>query len=162
LRAVRVEDGVELWRVDPGGDVLLPAVADDLVYVGSAGTLFAVNAHTGDERWRYEIGAFTSLLAVDDKRVYVTGSGHYALDALDAETGELVWPFPADDEPGASSVGGGSVYDSSGDGTLVSVDTRNGVLRGRSTWRLTLPRPPQQLVTASSTLVPFLEANSRP
>ena len=137
VRAVRVEDGVELWRVDLGRDVLSPAVVDDFVYVESAGTLFAVDAHTGDEHWRYETGAFTSLPAVDDDHVYVTGSGHHSLDALDAETGDLVWSFPADDELRASSVGGGAVYVGSGDGTHFSVDTRIGALR----WQIDIGTP---------------------
>jgi len=65
-----------------------PAVADGLVYVGSADcSVYAVDADTGAKLWSYQTtAAVFSSPAVADGVVYV-GSDDYNVYALDAHTG---------------------------------------------------------------------------
>ncbi len=71
---------------------------DGTVYLGSADRSFYALAPDGTERWRFETGEIIDSAALlDDRgRVYF-GSGDGHVYALEAETGELVWSFEADD-----------------------------------------------------------------
>jgi outer membrane protein assembly factor BamB len=94
--AVDSGSGQEVWRVETGGPIISsPAVAGDVLYVGSFGALFALDTATGaatspfqggSQAQQYQIGAAvdSSPTVVDDV-VYVGGSDGN-LYAFDVET----------------------------------------------------------------------------
>ena len=145
----------DLRSVDPAGFAVVwdgPAVSDGKVYFGDArGYFYALNARTGALRWSTRIdthpaATVTSSPIVYKGRVYVgvssgenTGGREYPcctfrghLDALDANTGSLVWRYYTVPEP--RQVGtwpsGAAKYEPSGVGVWSSpvIDPRSGTL----------------------------------
>jgi outer membrane protein assembly factor BamB len=98
--------GEELWRVDRGKGLMLPAApaaADGLVYIGGReaegdrlAVLLALDAVTGEEVWRLPLPDGESFVhewlspLVSDNVVYVAATTGFAF-ALDAATGEEIW-----------------------------------------------------------------------
>jgi outer membrane protein assembly factor BamB len=144
------------WAFSTNGAIVSsPAVANDLVYFGSAdGGLYAVEAATGKLRWRFDAhGDVNSSPAVSGETVYVLSlDGN--LYAVDAATGKQRWSFATLGEHRFSAAGilgalpsaemmpdpwdfflsspavvAGAVYFGSGDGHIYAVDAVTGVLR---------------------------------
>jgi outer membrane protein assembly factor BamB len=81
------------WKVETGGVVCSPALANGVAYVGSMdGNMYAFNADTGAQVWNYSIGmiGFSSTPAVVNGRLY-TGADDGKVYCLDAATGAKVW-----------------------------------------------------------------------
>ena len=110
-----------------GGVESSPAVAGDVVYVGSDnGTVYALNTATGHLDWSYTNPTGSSVVsspAVDGGTVYV-GSEDDRVYALNTATGHLVWSYPTGNlvvsNPAAA---GGIVYVASDDGKLYALAT---------------------------------------
>lgn len=88
VQAVELRTGAERWRVRTDGTAWTsPAVAGDVVFVGSAGGyLYALDRETGDEHWRFRVdGGFHGSPVVQDGVVYA-GSNDGRLYALAGET----------------------------------------------------------------------------
>ena len=102
-------DGKEIWKYDLGGErvprVLMhqtifewdyrspkPALADGVIYVGSAdGSFHAVKADSGQRVWRYETkGRIRSDALVDGANV-IFGNFDGLVVALDRQTGQEAW-----------------------------------------------------------------------
>jgi len=107
------EVGYVMWEFEAEGDLVCPAIANEIVCISSTSEnvwrpdflrwqripsyLLAIGARTGQEIWRFELGlgkeerymdmAFTPSIAGD---VIYCGSWEY-LYALDLHTGELLW-----------------------------------------------------------------------
>jgi outer membrane protein assembly factor BamB len=83
--ALRLVDGVQLWRGFAGDDVhTTPAIGNGLVYIGAIDTGFrALDARTGSERWAIEsLPEIWSQAAVANGVVYVsTESTFFAANA---------------------------------------------------------------------------------
>jgi len=139
--------GGELWRFQTGGPVRsTPAVAGDVVYVGSSdGYLYALDRSNGAERWKFSAGSPVNSSPAVARGLVVFGSrggSFYALDARRGaqrwkhETGELLpweWGFEGWDVYTSSPV----VVDTvvvfgSGDGVLYALELKS----GRELWRL--------------------------
>jgi outer membrane protein assembly factor BamB len=134
------------WRFVTEGDVIAsPAVAGDLVYVGSGdGRMYALDRVTGAVRWSRDMGSpIASSPAVGTRRVFF-GTRDGRFHALDAATGEVRWrltvgpdfPWPWGHESGdvytSSPVHvNGTVIFGSGDGHVYALDART----GRQHWR---------------------------
>jgi outer membrane protein assembly factor BamB len=144
------------WKFKTGAKVVSsPAVADGIVYVGSADQgVYALNAVDGSLRWRYKTGgAVNSSPAVSVGTVYVL-SGDGNLYALEAGDGKLRWKFATAGErrftaPGihgasphtesmpdpfdvflsSPAVVAGTVYVGSGDHHVYALDAASGALR---------------------------------
>lgn len=88
------------WTFATGKGIFSTPVvaADGTVYVGSADRNFYAINPDGTERWRFETGEIIDSAALLDDlgRVYF-GSGDGFLYALDAQTGQEVWRFEAED-----------------------------------------------------------------
>jgi len=87
-----IEDGVS-WETDLGDSVVAtPAVADELLYVGSdGGELIAIETAGGDERWRVDLdGGIRRGLAVGNETV-VAGTGSGGVYGI--EGGEQSWEY---------------------------------------------------------------------
>jgi outer membrane protein assembly factor BamB len=120
--ALRLADGVELWRGFAGDDVhTTPAVADGLVYIGAIDTGFrALDATTGAERWAIEsLPEIWSSAAIANGVVYESTESTFF--AVDARTGEELFStvigsgFANMSPP---TVWAGRVYLGSGEGTV--------------------------------------------
>lgn len=101
--AVDVRTGAVLWRAPVGGSISRAvAVATGIVYAGDdTGQLHALDAADGRVMWSKDIGAGAlSTPAVSDGMV-VAGTGlgdgqaKHQVVALDAQTGDPRWTFPA-------------------------------------------------------------------
>ena len=102
--ALDASTGAMLWSYQTGNFWVYssPAVADDVVYVGSndhlassGGNLFALNASTGKMLWSYLTGGEVySSPAVANGVVYI-GGGDKNIYALNACSGEMLWSYQA-------------------------------------------------------------------
>jgi len=109
----------------PGTTATSPVLDPDesRLYVGSAGTLHAVEADTGSIVWTAPIDAdVTSPPALADGVLYVpTGDGD--LLVLDAATGATLWTAPTGSRIATQpAVAGGVVFTGSDDGTVRAFD----------------------------------------
>jgi len=144
------------WKFHTNGRVISsPAVADNIVYVGSTDcNLYAIDLATGAQKWKFETkGWVVSSPAIDAGTVYFASydSNFYAVDAA---SGQLKWKFQTGGErhyigkhihylqPAAEampdpwdfylsspSVWNGAVYFGSGDGNVYALDAAAGTLR---------------------------------
>ncbi len=110
LYAVRLADGEKAWSAQLGGAIEAPALLlDRNVCVGATdGTLYAFEAASGetrwvfDERWTFKTGDkivgaanWARSPGGEARRIFV-GSYDFRLYCLDAETGEKLWHYEAD------------------------------------------------------------------
>ena len=151
-----VQLAVVKWKFKTGGAVVSsPAVAEGLVYVGSAdGNLYAIDQETGAQKWSFETGEpIVSSPAVANGMVYFLGSDG-ALHAVAAATGAPKWRFatggehrfearnlhgmtpaaetmpdPMDHFLSSPAISNGHVYFGSSDGKVYAVDAATGVLQ---------------------------------
>jgi outer membrane protein assembly factor BamB len=122
LYALEAQTGKEVWRFDMGKGLhprgalevrwdymqSSPAIAEGIVYVGSANpNFYAVDARTGQEKWRFKASFYVrSSPAVVDGVVYF-GDWDRNVYALDAQTGQEKWSF----DTGSSVVPSPTVVD---------------------------------------------------
>jgi outer membrane protein assembly factor BamB len=81
--------GEERWRIELGGPLRPPAVANGIVYVPSDGdrAVYALDAATGEQLWRFDVdGAIDGPIAVADGVAYVGTAlgGVYAIGGSEA------------------------------------------------------------------------------
>lgn len=145
-----------VWKFKtPGRVISSPAVAGDVIYVGSTdGSLYGVNRADGTRRWAFATrGPIASSPAVSGNLVYVS-SVDGNVYAVDAATGTARWTFATKGErrftaPGIHGaiprtermpdpfdvflsspvVAGGVVYIGSGDQHVYALDAATGALR---------------------------------
>jgi outer membrane protein assembly factor BamB len=122
-----------------------PAVADGVVYVGSAdGFVYAFDALTGDLIWSRDLGyPVYSSPAVADGVVYVGCDDNYVY-ALDATNlGVILWRFMTyDDVESSPAVADGVVYVGSVDGYVYALDATTGLqIWNYQTWNSDSPLP---------------------
>ncbi|HUJ39471.1 MAG TPA: PQQ-binding-like beta-propeller repeat protein [Candidatus Acidoferrales bacterium] len=143
------------WKFKTGGPIVgSPAVADGVVYIGSAdGFLYAVDQATGKEKWKFETPRqVVSTPTIANGVVYLVGYDA-TLTALDAATGKPKWRFTSQFErrfqanrlhgypPGfqtipdswdlylsSPAVVDGRVYYGTGDGGVYAIDASNGLM----------------------------------
>jgi outer membrane protein assembly factor BamB len=127
LRALRREDGSELWRAPVPG--LVSAAAGTLIVREPEGKVTSLQPREGRVRWSAETGVAGVLPAViDGDLVFVAGQG---LVALDASSGRINWTAEEAAVVTSLPVGAGSrVIVGEADGTLRSRDRA----RGTSQW----------------------------
>ena len=147
LYAVDAQTGQERWRFATEGSVFSsPAVADDIVYFGSADAgFYAVGAASGAQLWRFGAeGPIASSPVVADDAVYFTDRDGY-LYALDAATGQELWRFRISEREftaegwdswdagtwSSPAVVDGTVFTGSSDGHVYAVDA----VTGAEKWR---------------------------
>jgi outer membrane protein assembly factor BamB len=138
--------GGELWRFQTGGPVRSsPAVAGDVVYVGSSdGHLYALDRRTGRERWRVPVGSPVNSSPAVARGLVLFGSRDGRYQALEVGTGRLRWSFATGpDVPWEWGLEGWDAYTSSpvvvgdhvlfgaGDGSVYALD----LLSGEQSWR---------------------------
>jgi eukaryotic-like serine/threonine-protein kinase len=135
------------WRFVTEGDVIgSPAIAGDVVYVGSGdGYMYALDRATGAVRWKRDMGSpIASSPAVGTRRVFF-GTRDGRFHALDAATGEVRWrlatgpdfPWPWGHESGDVYTSSpvhvdGTVIFGSGDGRVYAFDARTAKERWRA------------------------------
>jgi len=151
-----VQAGAVKWKFKTDGAVVSsPALADGVVYVGSAdGNLYAIDQETGAQKWKVDTGEpIVSSPAVANGLVYFVGSDG-ALYAVGAPTGAHKWRFatggerrfeaknlhgmtpaaqampdPMDHFLSSPAVFNNRVYFGSSDGKVYAVDATSGVLQ---------------------------------
>ncbi|MFI0937513.1 PQQ-binding-like beta-propeller repeat protein [Streptomyces sp. NPDC021020] len=129
--SVRPGPGRQRWAFQAGGEVYAPAVADGVVYVGSADrNVYALDAATGEQRWAFTTeGPVYSTPAAAGGMVYV-GCHDHNFYALDAATGKRRWGFNTTDAVDSSpTVVDGMVYVGSSDHYLYACDAATGEQR---------------------------------
>jgi outer membrane protein assembly factor BamB len=135
------------WRFVTDGDVIgSPAVAGDIVYVGSGdGYMYALDRATGAVRWKRDMGSpIASSPAVGTRRVFF-GTRDGRFHALDAATGDMRWrlatgrdfPWPWGHESGDVYTSSpvhvdGTVIFGAGDGHVYALDARTAKQRWRT------------------------------
>jgi outer membrane protein assembly factor BamB len=95
------------WKYKTGGRIFSsPAVADQMVYVGSEdSSLYAMNAEAGNLVWACKTGgAVSSSPAVFNKTVYFTSYDGFCY-AVDANTGKQKWKFKTGGERKVGALG---------------------------------------------------------
>jgi hypothetical protein len=150
LVALDLQTGGEVWRWTVGEDaaVSAPATADGVVYVASAGSLYALDAGNGSVRWSYPCGETPPTVTSDAvycteySRVYALrphdGAVKWILDlaslqAAGIERNEATAPL---------SAGGGMVYIPTLLGQAYALDA----LSGRVVWEFDTEGPLQEAV----------------
>lgn len=94
------DNGSNFWSFKTGKGIFSSPVVggDGTIYIGSADRTFYAIYPDGTERWHFETGEIIDSSALlDDKGLVYFGSGDGKLYALDAQNGEKLWDFEADD-----------------------------------------------------------------
>jgi len=108
-----------------------PAVAEDLVYVGTYnGKIYAINSTSGVMRWVYpregNLQPIVGGTVVALGKIYF-GCSDGKVYALDAATGDKQWEFPTEDKIWATpAIDGTTLYIGSFDKSLYALDAANG------------------------------------
>jgi outer membrane protein assembly factor BamB len=98
VTAVNPRNGTIVWQrriKDESFQLSTPAVANDVLYVGAAGsnTVYAINAENGRVVWQTELDSLMdSSPAVANGVVYI--GGYAGIYALDARSGVVLWTHP--------------------------------------------------------------------
>jgi outer membrane protein assembly factor BamB len=160
------------WTFKAAGPIVTsPAIAGDVVYVGSlSGHLYAIDRATGQEKWNFKSRMpIASSPSVADGTVYFVSSAG-SLAAIDAATGQPRWVYAIEHErkfeakglhgygpsgqtipdawdvyTSSPAVVNGTVYFGSGDGNVYAVDAKSGLLQ----WKF----PTRDVVHASPAVV---------
>ncbi|MDF1683427.1 MAG: outer membrane protein assembly factor BamB [Legionellaceae bacterium] len=108
---VSKRDGHELWHASVASEVLsLPLIVDDQVIVKTVdGHLYAFNRRTGEKQWVIDHGAPSLVLRASSSPVLygnmvLVGFSDGKLDAIDLETGRVVWQRSMGYASGSSDV----------------------------------------------------------
>lgn len=89
-------DGSLDWAYDTNGAIgSPPTYYDGVVYVVcQAGNLYALDSNTGTEIWVASLGGYLGTPAISNDRL-VLGSWNGPVQAIDLDTGSVLWSFPA-------------------------------------------------------------------
>ena len=150
LCTLDLADGRERWRYAAGAPIeASPLLVGDTVYVGDGnGVLHAVGAADGTSRWKFTTGQniagsanFAEL--PDGKKLVLFGSYDANLYAVDAETGQEVWPHrPKGFINGTPAVTDGRVVFGGCDAILRLLSLADGTRTGRVDVGAYLPSSP--------------------
>ena len=142
LRIIDLMSGAEVRDVPMGSYMIAsPAVADEMLYVGShAGDVAAVDWKTGEIKWRYK-GArelpYHASAAVTNELVLVGGHDKN-MHAIDRATGERRWLFATKARIECSAaVVDRRVFFGSGDGNIYGLS----VADGKEVWKFNAGKP---------------------
>lgn len=110
--ALKLSDGKELWQGNVSGEVLSkPVIAHDKVIAKTIdGNLFAFKLSTGEKLWVSEHGAPSLILKASSSPVIINnelalvGYSDGRMDAVDLQTGRVVWQRSIAYANGASDV----------------------------------------------------------
>lgn len=129
LYAIDAYTGTLLWSYVVNGSSVPPAVADGIVYFGSADdNVYALNAQNGAPLWTFKTGALVSSSpAVVDGVLYI-GSADGKLYALNALTGAKLWSYTTGGYVSSPVITDGVVYIGSDDDNVYAVHASNGAL----------------------------------
>ena len=133
--AVSTSTHKKLWSAQPGLTVAgSPAVANNTVYIGDGGSVYALDATTGATKWSISTSQSPATLApiVAGGTLYFggyNGSGA-TLWAVNAGTGAVKWSKQLSTAlfAGSPAFSGNLVYVGTLDGTLYALHTSNGSL----------------------------------
>ncbi|MEM7348475.1 MAG: PQQ-binding-like beta-propeller repeat protein, partial [Chloroflexota bacterium] len=177
LHAFSLDQGQEQWAFNLPGSFVSPAINDNQVIVraesGTEGYIFALTADTGLKLWQFkfprvgsadgDLGGHVTSPVIVDGLVIVGASKTF--NALDAQTGDLVWSFQTEEPIGSSA----SIIDN----TVYFVDFDNlyalDLATGEEQWRflqegLSLLFAPiiveDQVVTANRDMAYVLDRHS--
>ncbi|WP_238532893.1 outer membrane protein assembly factor BamB family protein [Halalkalicoccus jeotgali] len=140
IRAIRLADGSERWRVQTAGSRVSLSAGDETIYAAVGGnnwsSLLALSVADGTERWRNEqfqsifvptVGDdLYSIVEESDANDEETSSSLVALSAAD---GTVQWTQPLDmEEPTAPAVANDTIYIAGSE--VVAIDTD-----GEEMWR---------------------------
>ena len=105
-----------------------PVIAGGMVYTGSSGRIYCLNATTGSIIWsNTTTGTALSSPTVAGEFVYI-GSDNYNFYCFNAISGNLVWTYTTNNFIETSPVVfGGNVYIGSGDGNLYCLNAFTGI-----------------------------------
>ncbi len=130
--------GKKDWTFNPhSNSTQTPLIMDGVVYFSSGDTMpyvYALNASNGTLRWK---APYLSLSAVAHGIVYAThidaDNIHIELDALDANTGKVLWHYNPGLQAELATVSNGVLYgtgsiDMSNDDALYALDATKGTL----------------------------------
>lgn len=105
------QDGHERWHAGVSGEVLsVPLIVGDQIIVKTVdGHLYAFNRHTGEKQWVIDHGSPSLVLRsssspVPYENMVLVGFSDGKLDAVDLETGRVVWQRSLGYASGASEV----------------------------------------------------------
>jgi quinohemoprotein ethanol dehydrogenase len=107
IEAINGQTGAILWQFDPltgNGGRGAVSIGDGLVFTGSRGTVFGIDAKTGAQEWATQVVDPTSGSAVNQAPIYYDGmiidgvnggdgGGPVFIFALDAKTGKVLWHY---------------------------------------------------------------------
>lgn len=169
VHAIDARKGSEVWKFQTGANVTsTPAISHGSLYVLSLdGNAYCLDAHTGKLKWKFKTGGenrmsapglyglepsrevipdvwdfFLSSPAVDSGRVYF-GSGDHNIYALDANSGQLVWKYEADDVVHSSpAIVNGMLYIGCWDGALYALNADT----GRLAWKAQSGKDPSRFM----------------
>jgi glucose dehydrogenase len=159
VRAVRVSDGKQLWKVTTAAHSA-PAIAGGALYLvlqdvtkiegGSIYYETSLNAFSmknGARLWRNTDYSFDTILtpAVSNGRLYIGSyfDQDHNVYCFDAKTGKKVWTYLTGGAVlGTPTVANGAVYVGSQDNALYALDARTGALRWRFAGSLTFLAAP--------------------
>jgi len=138
LYAFNATDGTELWNVSFSGTMSTPAIAGEMLYIGSKdGKLYSFNASTGQEVWNYTAirspsawDSIKSSPAFADNVVYfATNEANGKVIALNASDGTLIWEYEVNQYIMSSPfVYNGKLYIGADDGNLYIFGLWKGVV----------------------------------
>ncbi len=138
IAAFRLEDGVEVWRVELAADYPL-AVDDGRLFVASGEAIHTVDAKTGSLVWRQPTGVISAPPLVYQGWV-VTGTGNDVV-ARRATDGTVVWQQPHGPLKFRPTIDGDTLYLPLADSRVKAVDLTNGA----SKWERTLGGAPSEI-----------------
>ncbi|MFE7111210.1 PQQ-binding-like beta-propeller repeat protein [Streptomyces sp. NPDC057575] len=134
--------GKKRWACSLGGGApsnkgpsgTTPAIADGLVYVGTAGQeLWAIDAESGKRRWTADVYSNVDSPMLTAGTVLASGYRSGLLCGIDASTGKQRWLFGVDNGSDITTHAPGvwrdTAYVGSGAGYLYAVNVRNGKQR---------------------------------
>ena len=129
LYAIDAHTGTLLWSYVVNGSSVPPAVADGIVYFGSADdNVYALNARNGAPHWTFKTGAFVSSSPTVVAGVVYVGSGDGKLYAVNARTGGELWSYATGGYVTQPAVADGIVYIGSADDNVYALNASNGQL----------------------------------
>ncbi len=125
-----VEAGEQRWDVRSCYICVAPIFSAGSIYVGSSGSLYALDAATGAQHWYYRTavreGSIRTRPSVVDKMVYF-GADDKRIYALTTKKGELIWSYATNAAVRSSpTVADGIVYAGSNDDHLYAVNAEAG------------------------------------
>jgi len=171
--------GGAMWEFETGKGIFSTPVigGDGTIYVGSADRVFYAINPDGTERWSLETGEIIDSSALlDDEGRVIFGSGDGHLRALDAQSGDPLWDFQADDPEerdafirwfeGNVAIGkNGDLYVPNDNFYVYSIDRQNGEVNWRfempdQTWSLPAVDPGRdRIYWGNNNMVPVLGDN---